>query len=203
MQHLITAYLFKNKKCPLPSVGALHIVEGNATSIFGEVKIAAPMPAIQFSTTEIPAAHFIKYIALQKNISLDAAASKLNDFCKSLQFMEADKEIVLANAGNFFTAADGKLQFAPIEIPAGFLPPVKAQRIIHPNHSHAILVGDTQTTNTEMSGYFNEEEILPKKRWWPWALLLLVVAALLIIIYYNDKKHNAAYGNAQSYTLSA
>ena len=202
MQHLITAYLFKNKKCPLPSVGALHIAEGNATSFFGEVKIAAPMPAIHFSTTEIPAAHFIKYIALQKNISVDDAALKLNEFCKPLQFMEADKEVALGDAGKFFTAADGILQFAPIEIPTGFLPPVTAQRIIHPNHSHAMLVGDTQTTNTEMSGYFSEEQILPKKRWWLWALLLMVLAALLIIIYYNDKKHNAAYGNAQSYTLS-
>lgn len=201
MTDLIISYLYKNKKCPLPSVGSLHIIDANAVSLFGEVKIAAPVPVVQFSTKEMPCTHLINYITTQKNISVDDAIARLNEYCKMLKEMDADAELPLGNAGKFYMNAGGTLQFKQAEIPVSFMPMVTAQRIIHPNDSHKMLVGDTQTTNTVMSEFFNEEEIRPVKRWWIWAILLFVLVAVLLVIYYNDKNRNAAFGNAQSYTV--
>ena len=203
MTDLIISYLYKNKKCPLPSVGSLHIIDANAVSLFGEVKIAAPVPVVQFSTKEMPCTHLINYITSQKNISVDDAIARLNEYCKMLKDIDADAELPLGNAGIFFMDAGRTLQFKQAEIPGSFMPMVTAQRIIHPNDSHKMLVGDTQTTNTVMSEFFNEEEIRPVKRWWIWAILLFVLIAVLLVIYYNDKNRNAAFGNAQSYTLSS
>ena len=203
MQDLITTYLFKNNKCPLPTVGALHIIEGNATSLFGEIKIAAPVPDIQFGEKEIPPADFIKYIASQKNISVDEAAMRLHEYCETLKQIEDGIQLLLGEIGKFYMTSDGNLQFKKAQIPAAFMPAVTAERIIHPNDSHAMLVGDTQTTNTVMSDFFNEEELQPKNPWWIWAIILFVLAAIVILIYYNDKNSNATYGNAQSYTLSS
>ncbi|MEP6712532.1 MAG: hypothetical protein ABJA37_08960 [Ferruginibacter sp.] len=200
MQQLITSYLFKNKNCPLPEVGTLHIIEGNAVSAFGEIKITAPVAEIQLSTNEIPASHFIKYIAAKKNITIDDAAQRLGQYCQKLNQIQEGTELPLTGAGTFYVTNDGSLQFKPTPVAGVFFPAVAAERIIHPNDSHAMLVGDTHTTNTVMSDFYNEGEAKPRSRWWLWAIALAVLAAMLLVIYFNDKNSNASFGNAQSYT---
>ena len=203
MEALLINYLFINKKCPLPGVGALHLINTHASSAIGEMKITAPAPAIRFSQTEIPAPHLIHYIATQKIISIDESITALNNYCNRLNSLEADSELPLEGAGKFFINADGNLRFTQTDINAAFVPVVKAQRVIHPNETHSMLVGDTQTTNTVMSDFYNEEEVKPRQRWWIWALVIFAVAVIVLLIYFNDKNRNGSFGNAQSYTLSA
>ncbi len=202
MEALLINYLFINKKCPLPGVGALHLVNTNASSAIGEMTITAPAPAIRFNNSEIPATHLIHYIATHNGISIDESITTLNNYCNRLNSLEADSELPIEGAGKFFVDADGNLDFTQTELNASFLPVVKAQRVIHPNESHSILVGDTQTTNTVMSDFYNEEEVKPRQRWWIWALAIFAVAVMVLLIYFNDKNSNGSFGNAQSYTLS-
>ncbi len=52
--------------------------------------------------------------------------------------------------------------------------PVIAERIIHKNDEHAVLVGDKETTSGAMNEFYREEVIIEKKYSWKlWAIILL------------------------------
>jgi len=70
-------------------------------------------------------------------------------------------------------------------LPAAFLQPVKAVRVIHPEAEHQILVGDKETTNTVMNEYFSEVPV-KKSRWWIWAIVLGIAALIAILLYLNN-----------------
>ncbi|HNJ30135.1 MAG TPA: hypothetical protein PLQ40_14340, partial [Ferruginibacter sp.] len=69
---------------------------------------------------------------------------------------------------------------------------VTAERVIHPNAEHSMLVGDRETTNTVMTEYLSAGEITPN-RWWIWAIIL-AAAALLALLFYSGS-HAAFFGN--------
>ncbi|MEO7047315.1 MAG: hypothetical protein ABI091_18580 [Ferruginibacter sp.] len=202
MQDLIASYLFKNKKCPLPAVGTLSIVDGNAVADYGEMKIAAPAPVIQFAEKEEPVNDFVNFIATQKSITTEDALSKLKEFCRKLRYMDVHTEVPVTCAGKFYISSAGTLEFKQAKLREAFIPTIIAERVIHPDDSHNMLVGDKQTTTTIMSEYFSEEEISPRNRWWLWAIILFILAAAIILFYLNDTNSNEAFGIAQSYTLS-
>jgi hypothetical protein len=81
-------------------------------------------------------------------------------------------------------------------LPAAFLQPVKAERVIHPEAEHQILVGDKETTNTLMTEYFSEEVHVKKNRWWIWAIILCLVALIIILLYLNNAGLLSMAGNA-------
>ncbi|MEO5942610.1 MAG: hypothetical protein ABIP30_04170 [Ferruginibacter sp.] len=202
MQDLIASYLFKNKKCPLPTVGTLSIVDGNAIADYGEMKIAAPAPLIQFTEKEGPVDDFVNFITAQKNTTTDEALSKLDEFCRRLRNMDVYTEMPLNDAGKFYMSSAGSLQFKQTKLRISFIPEVTAERVIHPDDSHEMLVGDKHTTTSLMSEYFSEEEISPRNRWWIWAIILFVLTVAIILFYLNDTNSNDAFGIAQSYNLS-
>jgi hypothetical protein len=202
MQDLIASYLFKNKKCPLPAVGTLSIIDGNAMADYGEMKIAAPVPSIQFSEKEEPVNDFVNFIAAQENTTTEDALSKLKEFCRKLRYMDVHTEVPLTDAGKFYISSTGSLQFKQTKLPEAFIPGVTAVRVIHPDDSHYIVVGDKHTTTSAMSEYFSEEEISTRNRWWLWAIILFIRGGAIIFFYLNDTNRNEAFGIAQSYTLS-
>lgn len=202
MQDLIASYLFKNKKCTLPAVGTLSIVDGNAVADYGEMRITAPSPAIQFIEKEERSNDFVNFIANQKNTTTEEALLKLKEFCRKLRYMDVHTEVSVTGAGKFYINSAGTLQFKQTKLPEAFIPTVIAERVIHPDDSHDMLVGDKQTTTSVMSEYFNEEEISPRNRWWLWAIILFILSAAIILFYLNDANSNEAFGIAQSYNLS-
>ena len=196
VEHLITSYLFRNRVCPLPTIGTLQIEEKNAVVETAEKQIIAPGTIIKFYSHEMPADGLLNYIAGQKQISVVDASGMLSLYCNRLHNLDAFTEVSLPNAGKFYMNSDSNLVFRSIELPDEFYPPVVAERVIHPDASHSILVGDRETTNTVMSEFYNEGEVVRKKKWWIGPVLLLVVASIMIIVYLNDKNHSASMGNA-------
>lgn len=196
VENLITSYLFQNRVCPLPTIGTLRLEEGNAILETAEKKISPPRPIIRFHSHELPADDLLNYIAVQKNIPVENASGLLSEYCTRLQNLDAFTEVPLQNAGKFYIGADGNLLFKSIDLPDAFFPAVHAERVIHPEASHAILVGDKETTNTVMTEFYNEEEVVKKSKWWIWPILLFVVSMIMIIIYFNDRYHSPSMGNA-------
>lgn len=120
----------------------------------------------------------------------------MSEYCTRLQNLDEFTEVSLENAGSFYIDTDGKLLFKSIDLPADYFPDVSAERVIHPDSSHAILVGDRETTNTVMTEFYNEEIPVRKSKWWIWPILLFVAALAVIIIYFNDRNYSSTFGNA-------
>jgi hypothetical protein len=197
MEELIELYLFKNRKCPLPELGTLVIIETNAVASLAERKIHAPVSYIQFIESTMQPDDFIDFIAINKNISIEEAAALLKQYCSSLQNMDAYGETRLQDAGKFYVNADGMLIFKAIEIPKIFFPDVNAERVIHPDASHNMRVGDKETTSAEMTAYYTDAGSTNKNKWWITAIVLIIIAAVALIMYFNDNGNTSTFGNQQ------
>ncbi len=197
MEELIESYLLKNKICPLPSIGALQLLHVSAVALYSEAKIESPVPVIRLQDTSLHADDLIDFIASKRNTSKEVASSLLAQFCDHLQNMDAYGETKLPHAGKFYINADGNLVFKSLETPGAFLPAVHAERVVHANASHTMVVGDKETTTTEMAAYYADTEPVSKDRWWIWSICLALIAAAGLFLYLNNSSYNPSFGNSQ------
>lgn len=197
MERHIVSYLFQHKKCPLPGIGSLEIHDGSAYISYPDKKVMAPRPAIRLTNNTVMPDALQEYISGMENIPVWAAQNQLTDFCRKLQALDTNAEMPLPDAGVFFKTTDGKLSFHSVSVPAVFLPDVDAEKVIHPDASHEMLVGDRQTTSTQMAAYYNDSADGTKSRWWLWPLLLAIAAVSAIVLYHNSTGHNNNSGNLQ------
>ena len=151
MEDLIELYLFKNNQCPLPSLGVLQVMNSDAVALYSEGKIEAPVPCIKLLDITMTADEFIEFIVLEKNINFAEASSLLEQYCDRLRNMDAYGETKLPHAGKFYVNADGNLIFKSMEMPKTFFPDISAERVIHTPAAHVMVVGDRETTTTEMA----------------------------------------------------
>lgn len=196
MHQLIASYLFQYKTCPLPGLGTLSVRTGNASTHFLNKSILAPQPTIVFDAKETEADALLDHIAGKANINIYEAIETLGQFANHLKTsIQSGRPALLNGVGNFSMASSGAIVFEPVPVPEIFVQPVSAERVIHPEAEHAILVGDKETTNTEMTEYFSESTE-QKSRWWIWAIVLGVVAIISLIIYMNGGGILSRFGNA-------
>jgi hypothetical protein len=195
MHRLIASYLFQNKTCPLPGLGTLSVVTGKAELDFLNTTIKAPAPRIVFEAKEADGSNLLEYIAAKTDSTVMQTIERLAHFCNSLKAATiANHPATLDGVGNFFTDSSGKINFKSTQLPAALLPPAKAERVVHPQAEHQILVGDKETTNTLMTEYYNEVPAV-KSRWWIWAVALAAIAAIGILIYLNSDSASSMFGN--------
>ena len=196
MQQLIASYLFQHKNCPIPGFGSLSVSVSGAESDFTNHLVTAPSPVIRFIDKEMNAAGLVSYIAKRTKQDEAAVTCLLHDFSAQLkQEIRHYAKAALPGIGSFFVDENGNTIFEQEEIPAAFVQPVTAIRVIHPNAEHSMLVGDKETTNTMMTEYFTEEEV-KKDRWWIWAIVLAALALLMLIIYSGSAANASFFGNS-------
>ena len=196
MLDLISSYLFLHKSCPLPGIGTLHIVDLPAVTDFTNKKISAPLPHISFRTEEIGIEGLLDYVSKNTTTDKGQTESTIMHFCKDLKNDLAQKKHAsLPEIGEWNVDDSGQLNFKPAELLPDFLPTVHAERVIHPDAEHSILVGDKETTNTQMTEYYTEEPV-KKERWWIWAIIIGTIGVLTILIYINDSDSSSVFGNA-------
>ena len=102
MEKLLTDYLYKNKNCPLPSVGTLIIQPGHAFYIPGESRIIAPVPFIDLIEKETISHDLIEFISEKEMINANEAASLLNSFSGRLKILQPGEEFILSPDGSFY-----------------------------------------------------------------------------------------------------
>ena len=195
MKELVANYLLQYQNCPLPSVGTLQILREPATVIQGEKLITSPKYRIEFNPIEISAAGFIKFIAASSHQNEELALENLQAFCTSLTLLREEEELALPMLGTFSVDIDGRLSFNENLSKESFSPAVHAERVIHENDTHPILVGDTETTNQLMSDFYNEPTARRSDRWWIWAIVLSVAAAVAILLFTTDNGRQSIFGN--------
>ncbi len=197
MQQLIASYLFQNKYCALPGIGSLWVTAGNAATDFLDKKIKAPQTTIIFSDVENKDEGLLDYIAASTSSDKYEATEALEHFCDAVKNNLANNSpATLMGIGEFFVDGAGKIQFQPAALPEAFLPDVKAERVIHPEAEHHILVGDKDSTNTLMTEYFSDTAPVQKNRWWIWAIIIASVALLALLIYSNSVNASSMAGSA-------
>lgn len=195
MQKQITSYLFQYKTCPLPGLGTLSVLQSGAEADFTNKMIAAPGFFIEFMNVETDADGLLNYLSGTTGKSIDKVKESLEYFCDNLKKKITDESNVkLDGIGNFFADASGKIRFKQEELPAAFLQPVFAERVIHPDAEHQILVGDKETTNTVMTEFLTPK-LETKDRWLIWAIVLGVTGLLLFTIYITMFNGNSTFGN--------
>ena len=181
----------------MPEIGTLHLTASNAVAWYAEKRIEAPMPLIKLMEPSIPADDFINFIAERKNISRNEAGSLLKQYCSRLQNLDAFGETKLPHAGKFYVNADGNLVFKAIEVPRELLPQVNTERVLHPAASHNMMVGDKETTTTEMAAYYTEAEPEAKYKWWIWALVFAFIGIGAVALFFSNQYHSNTFGNEQ------
>ncbi len=170
----------------MPGLGTLSVNPGKAEADFLNTVIKAPSPRIIFEAKENDPNSLLEYIADKTRRSIQQTTESLHQFCNNLKTATtANRPASLNGVGNFFIDSSGKINFRSAQLPAVFLQPVKAVRVVHPDAEHQILVGDKETTNTVMNEYFNEVPV-KKSRWWIWAIVLGIAALIAILLYLNN-----------------
>lgn len=87
-----------------------------------------------------------------------------------------------------------QLQFKSLALPPSFFPETIAERVIHPDVAHQILVGDKETNSTAMAELLNDDSVA-KSRWWIAAVIMAVLGLVTIFVYYSQNAAGAT-GNA-------
>ncbi|MBC7686805.1 MAG: hypothetical protein H7211_01355 [Aquabacterium sp.] len=169
MYQIIAPTLFQNKICRLPGIGTLTMIQHPAKTEFVNNLINSPTETIEF-------------LACNADEKLFNEFSAMSELLK--RHLENKGSYVLNGIGTFMKEGEGAIKFLPVTADSILTPPVPAERVIRQDAEHAILVGDQQTTNTEMSEFFSGKAPL-KNYWWVWAAALaaIAIAALAIYIY--------------------
>jgi len=168
MFDIIASSFFQKKACRLPGIGNLELAYTSAEYDFGSRQIKAPRETILF-------------------IPSPSSDKGFNEFSAISQLMkdELDRNgyVEVTGLGSFTKDSSGSIHFDAVEVSDNFYQPVAAEKVIHKDAEHSILVGDKETTNTEMTEYYSEEETETKSKWWVWAIVL-AVAGIAAIGYY-------------------
>lgn len=158
------------------------------------------MPTIYLSVNDsnISPEDFETYIADMENIPTWEAKNKLTDFCRHITGLPIHGEYPFASVGVFYKDPGNKIGFRSSPLPKTFAPDVKAEKVVHPNDSHEIIVGDKHTTTAAMTEFYTEKPVAAKGRWWIAALVIAITSFISIITYFNSQKHNQQSGNVQT-----
>lgn len=196
MQHFIASYLFQNKTCPLPGLGTLSIINSAAELDFTNKLIASPKTNIQFQQTESDATGLVNYIAASTGSNNYEVTEAMDHFCDDLKNkITKEPGATLDQIGNLVVDRSGKINFKQAELPSAFFQSVVAERVIHPQAEHQILVGDKETTNTVMTEFLTEKPEV-RDRWWIWAIVLGAIGLLILLIYFTEANGTSPFGNA-------
>jgi len=179
MYNFIAASFFRRKSCVLPGIGKLSLVTYPASADFSNKQILAPVQEIVFTP-----------IASGDNVFNEFSA--ISELIKKR--LEETGVMKLVGIGVFTKTDAEEIKFTPVQLDEIIQAPVTAVRVIRQHSQHAMLVGDKETTNTEMSELLNEEEVTAKSKWWVWAAILGAAGLVLLAIYLSQHGTNA-FGN--------
>lgn len=185
MQDLITSYIIQSKECKLAEVGRFSRTTIPAEQDIANKQISPPSTEILFTTREEKISDgLIKYIADKKKIDVSEAVALIKKWCADTKAkLKNGEEILLYPLGTLKKGALGNVSFHG-KSNMLFFAPVMAERVIHKNSEHAVLVGDRETTSAVMSEYYNVEEAATKSNAWKFFAVILLLIALVLLFFY-------------------
>lgn len=200
MVKLITTYLLQNHSLSIPGLGTIYIERIPAQSDFVNRQILPPSYHYRFDKYfDTPGKEFFTFLSSRKNVHDFEAIRMFNEWALELRnsITGAEQSANLEGIGSLKRDASGDVVFEPSVKPHTYTLSVPAERIIRTNAKHMMLVGDRETTNVEMSGYFQDGSASRRKSWWVYALIIAAVCAIAIAVYYYNNGSAFPFGNQQ------
>jgi nucleoid DNA-binding protein len=187
MQDLITSFIIQSKECRLRDVGKFRIVNNSARVDVANKQIAPPVIEIVFSSREEKISDgLVKYVSEKKKIPVADALDELKRWCSDTKNrLKKGEEILLEPLGVLKKGPSGNEFVRNSKASINFFEPVVAERVIHENTEHEMLVGDKHTTSSVMNHYYQEEETIPQSnRWKIFAIILLLIGLVLLFLHF-------------------
>ena len=188
MQDFIASYLIQNKECHLPLLGNFTIRQVPALLDIANKKLVPSNDEIIFSENlNYTSDGLQNYIAHLYNIPMYEAEEKINNWCIHTKIkLDSGEKIDFDSVGSLQKDGAGNIFFQR-EKEINFYEPVIAERVIHKNAEHSVLVGDKETTSVAMNEFYRDDVVTEKKSSWKiWAIILLSVSLLVLLFYFSN-----------------
>jgi len=204
MQELFASYLVQKKECSIPLIGKFKINTQPAELDIANKQILPPADEIIFSEhADYLSDELTNYISFSENLSPHEAEEKIHHWClQSKSKLDSGEKIIFDSIGSLQKNAAGTIFFLR-KNGVKFFENISAERVIHKNAEHAVLVGDRETTSSAMNEYYNDVPLLIRKSSWKlWALILFILSLVIIAVYfYNHGFSVTSIGNQSSFAV--
>jgi hypothetical protein len=203
MNDVLNAYLLQHKSINIPEVGSIYIQNKAAITDFVNKQLFPTSFTYRYDKyADTPENGFYQYIATKKGISEEEATEWYNGFAANIRSkIKSDGYYEWEGIGVFKKDISGDLVFEEKHKLLPILPPVPATRVIRKDAKHAILVGDKEKTNLQMSEMLQDPEPVEpvrRERWWIYAVVLFAIGLLILLFhFYNTGFRWGAAGNQQ------
>ena len=171
----------------MPGIGHFKMAARPATLDVASKELFPPSDEVVFCEEEVHLRKdLVNYISVQQNVSEDQAAESINDWClDTLKRLDSGESIYLQSLGSLKKNESGNIFFhnGHEYLLYDILP---AERVIHKDEQHTVLVGDKETTSSAMNEFYKNDVVVKKKGWWKiWAIVLFAVSLLILIIHFS------------------
>jgi hypothetical protein len=200
MYELLNRYLFQHKSISIPGLGSLVGETVPAVTDFANRQLLPVQYKLRFDKyADKPNDDFFAYLSEKGNLPAVEAIQWYNEFSERLRArIKSGEEANWHGVGIFKKDFGGEITFAPIATRYELYPPVKAERVIHTDARHSILVGDKQKTNYEMTELLSDEVHVEKESWWIYALILAAIGLSILFFHlYSNSMRWGVTGNQQ------
>ncbi|MEO6220626.1 MAG: hypothetical protein ABIO81_09380 [Ginsengibacter sp.] len=190
MQKIITSYLVQKKECSLPGIGHFRISTKPAELDIANKQLLPPTDEIFFLEEEVHLRKdLVTYVSTQQKIQENIAAENIAKWCQETKDkLDTGEKIHFQSLGTLEKDEVGNILFH-MNNEIHFFEAVPAERIIHKNEEHSVLVGDRETTSVAMNEFYREDPVIEKKSWWRiWAIVLFSLSLLVLIIHFSNHK---------------
>lgn len=187
MQKIIASYLVQKKECNLPGIGNFKINMVPASLDVANKKMFPPAAEIIFSEGDVHLQRdLVNYVSTRQKVDEQQAAENITKWCHNAsESLDAGEKINFESIGSLQKNTAGNI-FLRAKKEFRLYDAVSAERVVHKNEEHAVLVGDTQTTSAAMSEYYKTDTVFERKiSWKTWAIVLGSLSLLALIIHFS------------------
>jgi hypothetical protein len=205
MYEVLNKYLMQHKIISIPGLGSLVAETIPAVNDFVNKQLLPVQIKFRYDKYfDAPDREFFSYLSHKKNIADFEAIKWYSEFAYELRHkIRTEEKAEWDGVGIFKKDIGGDIVFEPYPQQYELYSTVRAERVIHSDATHSILVGDKEKTNYEMTQLLSDEVHVEKESWWIYALILAAIGLIILFfhLYQTDMKWGVT-GNEQKIEIA-
>jgi hypothetical protein len=193
MNGVLYNYLLQHRSLSIPGLGTIYIERVPAQSDFVNKRLLPPSYHYRFDKYfDAPDKEFFTYLAQQKDLADYEAIRWYNEWAYELRSrIRMDNPVAVEGIGELKKDVSGEIVFEAQKLVPAYYTPVSAERVIHSQAKHTVLVGERELTNEQAMEALYEEVVVEKESWWIYALILTAVALIILFFHFYKNGFNA------------
>lgn len=205
MDDLIVSYLLLSGECPLPGIGKISVVHGNAVCDLASKELLPPENILQFDeSTSGDITALTDFISMNSECSGQEASVQFKSWTNNLrERLNHKEEVLIPFLGKLVKDANGSISFKS-KNSLNILKAVKAERVVHKAATHEVIVGDKVSSSADMQQMLTTAPPSEKDNFWIPAAIIFAVALVIIILYFifnGSPSHLNLHDTPASYLL--